>query len=93
LEPEEELMDRIKGSIFIFFVKIIRRAKDERLMMYLTEEDKEIIAGRIFPSSWYPIDTFWRCLKAFYEVFGQRKPKECPGVGKGFRESDVNEYL
>jgi len=73
---------KIKGSIFLIFVKIIRGSKDERLYRYLNEEDKKIISGRVFPSGWYPMDTFWHCLRACYEVFGEKKPKNAREWGR-----------
>jgi len=73
---------KVKGSIFLIFVKTIRGSKDERLYRYLNDEDKKIISGRIFPSGWYPMDTFWHCLRACYEVFGEKKPKNAREWGK-----------
>ena len=77
-------MEKVKGSVFIYFVKVMRKAKDERAFGYLTDEDKAIVAGKIFPSIWYPIDTFWRCVKACYEVFGERRPANAREWGKVF---------
>lgn len=73
---------KVKGSIFVIFVKIIRGTKDERLNRYLSDEDRKIISQRIFPSGWYPMDTFWHCLRACYEVFGEKKPRNAREWGK-----------
>lgn len=77
-------MKKVKGSVFIYFVKVMRKAKDERIFEYLTEEDKALVNGKIFPSLWYDIDIFWRCVRACYDVFGERRPANAREWGKVF---------
>lgn len=72
----------IKGSVFIFFVKAIRQIKDERIYQFLTEEDRVLVSGRIFPSGWYPLDTFWRIVSAIYKIYGEENPSIAREWGK-----------
>ena len=84
-------MEQVKGSVIVFFVKYLRKSKDQRVYDYLTEEDRAIISQRIFPSSWYPLDTFWRILTAFYEVYGEKNPEALRQWGKSFGFQSLTE--
>lgn len=77
-------MDKVKGSVFVFLAKTIRKSKDPRLFAYLTDDDKQLLSGQVYPLVWYPIDTFWRCLKACYEVLGERTPMNARNWGRSF---------
>ena len=81
MELEKE---KVKGIVFIDFVKTIRNAKDERLWGYLTEKDRDVVSGVVFPGGWYPMDTFGRCLTAVFEVLGDRNPENARTWGKVF---------
>ena len=63
---------KVKGSIFVEFVKTIRANKTGVFDTYLTPEDREIISQRILPNIWYPYETFRHCLTAIYEVIGKK---------------------
>ncbi|MDD5223894.1 MAG: hypothetical protein PHE84_07875 [bacterium] len=76
--------EKVKGTIFVDFVKTIRSSKDERILSYLTEKDREVISGLIFPSGWYQLDTFLRCLTAVFEVLGDKKPENARMWGRVF---------
>jgi len=76
--------EKVKGTIFVDFVKTIRSSKDDRILSYLTEKDREVISGMIFPSGWYQLDTFLRCLTAVYEVVGDKKPGNARMWGRVF---------
>lgn len=77
-------MDRVKGSVIMFFIKYLRSTKDSRVLNSLTEDDQRLIKETIFPSSWYPLETFWRILLAFYEVYGERNPQNAREWGRSF---------
>jgi len=60
---------KVKGSILMDYVRMIRANKDREWDKYLTDEDWEIINDRVLPSVWYPLETFRRAgLAAFYEL-------------------------
>ena len=61
-------MQNIKGSALIPFVKTIRADKSGVYDKWLTDEDRTIAAGKVFPSSWYPFETYQRCLTAVERV-------------------------
>jgi hypothetical protein len=58
----------VKGSVFIDLVRIIKKDKSGVYDKYLTNEDREIISQKMWPSTWYPYETYKRCLKAIFEV-------------------------
>ena len=53
---------KAKGIIVLEFAKILRRAKDERLLEGPTPEERKLVASKILPSSWYSYDFFARML-------------------------------
>ncbi|MCX5858558.1 MAG: hypothetical protein NT056_01455, partial [Proteobacteria bacterium] len=56
----------------------------ERLFSSLTEKDRDIVAGVVFPGGWYPTNTFGRCLTAVFEVLGEKNPENARTWGKIF---------
>jgi hypothetical protein len=62
---------RVKGSLFVEFVKTIRANKTGIFDRYLTQEDREIISQRILSNIWYPYETFKHCLTAVCEVIAK----------------------
>lgn len=62
---------RVKGSLFLDYVKMIRSNQDKNWDQYLQPADWEIVHGHILPSNWYPFETFARIGWAvFQEVAG-----------------------
>ena len=61
---------RVKGTLLLDYVRMIRSNKDKDWGKYLTPEDLEIINGRILPSLWYPYETFRRAGMASFYVLG-----------------------
>ncbi len=60
---------KVKGTMLIDYVRIIRNRKDIQWEKYLTQKDMNLINQRIFPMGWYPFDFFMRCgLAILYEV-------------------------
>lgn len=85
MPPQEMIsLEKVKGTIFIDFVKTLRRLKDERLYQYLTNEDREIVSGVIFASGWYPLATYHRVLVAFWEVIAEKNPAAAREWGRMF---------
>lgn len=66
---------RVKGSVFASVVKRIRKDKSGVYDKYLTDEDKRVINQRILPGSWYPYDTFRRCMAAVFDVVAGNDPE------------------
>ena len=64
---------RVKGTLLLDYVRMIKANKDRPWHKYLTPKDIEIIEGRVLPSVWYPYETFRRCgLATFHELAGSR---------------------
>jgi len=61
---------RVKGTLLLDYVCMIRANKDKDWQKYLKPEDWEIINGRILPSLWYPYETFERAGMATFYVLG-----------------------
>lgn len=62
---------KVKGTLILDYVKIIRANRDRNWEQYLTAEDWEIINGQVLASSWYPYDCFRRTGQAvFKEIAG-----------------------
>ena len=51
---------RVKGSLFVDYVRMMRGHKGADWSKYLRPEDYVYLAGRIEPAEWYPMDTFER---------------------------------
>ncbi len=50
----------IKGTLFLDYVRMIRKRKNVDWSKYLSPEDFEIINQMILPSQWYPLESFQR---------------------------------
>jgi len=62
---------RVKGTLLMDYIRMIRANKDKNWDKYLEEKDWEIVNNRILPSNWYPYDTFSRIgLAVFKEIAG-----------------------
>jgi uncharacterized protein (TIGR02265 family) len=72
-EQEEWAMAdlKVKGTMFVDQVKMIRANKTLDWSKYLDSADWEIINKRILPSEWYPLDIYVKCAMAVFHVLGQ----------------------
>jgi len=62
---------KVKGSLLLDYVRMIRANRDKEWERYLSGEDWEIINSRIIPAAWYPFETFVRAgMAVFYELAG-----------------------
>lgn len=43
---------KVKGTVLLDYVRLIKAVKDKNWDKYLTDADKQIINGRILPSLW-----------------------------------------
>jgi len=100
---------RVKGSVIIDYLKIIRANPDLPWAEHLTPSDLEQLDQMILPSSWYPIDLFERIgiaifklvskdnydiVHSFGRMVGERINTENPGLVVPDRPNDtLNKYL
>ena len=54
-------MAKIKGSVLIHWVKAIRADK-EGMLLELTDEDRNFVQSKVYPSTWYSYDTYRRLV-------------------------------
>jgi len=80
-------MRKVKGSIFIPWVKAIRSDKTGLYDEHLTEGDKKIMSGLILPSSWYSYETYRNCFNAVSMVVAQNNPETLREWGKEYGKS------
>ncbi len=59
---------RVKGTMILDYVRIIRANRDKDWSQYLTPEDWELIDGQILPSNWYSYESFRRIAFGVYKV-------------------------
>jgi hypothetical protein len=62
---------KVKGTMLIDQVKMIRVAKSLDWSKYLEPEDWEVINSRILPSEWYPVELYKRIGWATFQVIAQ----------------------
>jgi len=60
--------EKVKGSLLLDYVRMIRANKDKDWGKYLEPQDWEIINGRVLPSLWYPLSTFRRAGLATFNL-------------------------
>jgi hypothetical protein len=51
---------RVKGSLFVDYVRMLRSRKDVDWSRYLQPQDLRYLQDRVHPEEWYPMDTFAR---------------------------------
>jgi hypothetical protein len=51
---------RVKGTLFVDYVRMLRSRKDVDWSRYLRPEDLALLGERVQPDAWYPMDAFER---------------------------------
>jgi len=62
---------RVKGTLLLDYIKMVRANKDGPWDDYLTPEDWEIINGQILSSQWYPYESFRRIAFAAFKIIAK----------------------
>jgi hypothetical protein len=68
-------MARIKGSMFIQWVKFIRTAEKAELQTWLTDAEKEVVTATLYPSSWYPFEVYRSVVEKIAQEFANNDEK------------------
>jgi hypothetical protein len=84
-------MSQVKGSIFIPWVKGVRGDKSGACDRYLNDQDRKIISGRILASSWYPYDTYRRCVEAVSKEVAKDNMDIIRGWGRDFVDKEYKD--
>jgi hypothetical protein len=70
-ESRGKMSGRVKGTLFVDYVRMIKSRRDIDWGKYLNDEDMNFLDQPLLPSSWYPYDTFERFgLAIFHEIAG-----------------------
>lgn len=60
---------KVKGTMLIDYVRMVRKIKDRDWDKYLKPEDWEIVNRKVLPSMWFPYDSFQRIgVAVFHEI-------------------------
>jgi hypothetical protein len=62
------MLRRVKGEVFVDYVRMLRAHKHTDWSPYLTPEDRVFLTERIEPTGWYPMETFERMGLAILKV-------------------------
>ena len=62
---------KIKGSLLVDFVRMIRTFKDLDWNKYLKPEDWQVINSIVLPSKWYPLELYKRCSWAGFMLLAK----------------------
>ncbi|HUT52970.1 MAG TPA: hypothetical protein VM658_06235 [bacterium] len=73
---------KVKGTMLLDMVRMIRGNKDRDWDKYLKPEDWEVINSMILASAWYPLEIYQRCGRACFQVLAQGKPELAQLRGK-----------
>ncbi len=77
---------QVKGSAVTARVRWVRETHGEealrKVLDALTEEDRQILAGRVLPSAWVPYELFIRLNVAADRAFGRGDHRVCYEMGK-----------
>ena len=66
-------MGRVKGSIFLNYVRIIRANKERDWGKYLTDADLKLVFSEIMAHRWHPLDAYERIGYAIFQELAQGK--------------------
>ncbi len=77
-------MGRVKGTMMLGLVRAIRGDKTRSWDGSLSEEDREVVARQILPSSWYPFDVYRRVFDVVMQAFANNDPEAIRRIGRGY---------
>ncbi len=73
---------KAKGILLLDHVRMIRGAKDPRLLEALRPEDREIVGSHILTSSWYPYGVYARTLDVIFRDIAGSNPEVTRDMGR-----------
>jgi len=62
---------KVKGTMILDFVKMVKKFKDLDWNKFLQPEDWEIINTIVLPAKWYPLDFYKRCSMAAFQLISK----------------------
>lgn len=85
------LFTRIKGTLMIQIVKLIRTLKNEELDSRMTDKEQELLGERILPTSWYSGTSARHMLQCLCEVVAKGNVERLRQWGRNAAWSSVAE--
>lgn len=73
---------KVKGTMLLDFVKMIRKNKQLNWNQYLKPSDWSIINSNVLPGVWYPADIYARCSMATFHLMGKGRLESARGNGQ-----------
>jgi len=65
------MVKHVKGTLFLDYVRMIRKRKNVDWNKYLTPADQKVLSQMILPSEWYPLETYQHCgVAVLHEIAG-----------------------
>jgi hypothetical protein len=69
------LFTKIKGTLLVGIVRLIKSNKDKNLEAHFTEADRRLLEERIAFSTWYPGVTGRHLIQVIYELIAKKNPE------------------
>jgi len=85
-------MAKVKGTLLIDYVRLIKTNKDKNWKQYFTEEDSKVVFGSVLSTFWYPIEIFEHLGKAVFKEIAQGKLELARLWGRFVIEDQGNRY-
>lgn len=73
---------KVKGSVLLDMVKVVRAVKDAPWDDYLTDGDREIVNSMVIPTAWYPIESYQRIGLAVFDLVAKGDESTLEQFGK-----------
>jgi hypothetical protein len=70
-DAERIIAMRVKGTLLLDYIRMVRANKEGAWNDYLTPEDWEIINGQVLSSQWYPYESFRRIAYAAFKIIAK----------------------
>ena len=76
------LFTKIKGTLLVGIVKLIKSNKDKNLEAHFTEADRRFLEERVVFSTWYPGVIVRHLIQVIYEVIAKKNPEAARQWGR-----------
>ena len=83
---------RVKGTMMLDYVRIIRANRDQDWSKYLTPEDWQLIDSQILSSNWYPYESFRRVSFAVFKVIAGGNLQTAQAFGRFTIKNQLRVY-
>lgn len=85
----EAMVTKVKGSMFVRFVRSIKADKTGMCESLLTDEAREVAQSLILASKWYPFSVYKSCFEAVCRVYIKSDPEAMRQWGRTYGEETM----